>query len=165
MVDESNLSKLTSDELAEYRNSKIGFVFQFFNLIPYLTAIENVKLPLSLAGADPETCQSKAMELLELFAIPDMADKKPTELSGGERQRVAITRALVNSPKLLLGDEPTGNIDSKNAMVIMDTFRQLVDEKGVSVIMVTHDLELLKLSDRIIKLRDGRLEGMEVNAN
>ena len=164
IVDGSDLSKLGSDELAEYRNRKIGFVFQFFNLIPYLTAIENVGLSMTIAGIDPKTRRAKSMEFLEMFGLGDKVSKKPTELSGGERQRVAIARALVNDPNLILADEPTGNVDSESATVVVDAFRRLVGEKDVSVIMVTHNLELAEYCDRVIKLKDGRLDRVEVNA-
>jgi len=163
-VEGADLSLLSSDELAEYRNKKIGFIFQFFNLIQYLTAIENVELPMTINGIDSEKRRSKAMKVLEMFGLSDKASKKPTELSGGERQRVAIARALVNDPDLILGDEPTGNIDSQSARVVVEAFRKLVDEQGVSVIMVTHNLELTKFCDRIIKLRDGKLENIKVTA-
>jgi len=163
IVDGSDLSKLSSDKLAEYRNRKIGFVFQFFNLIPYLTAIENVGFSMTIAGIDPKTRKTKSMEYLQLFGLRDKAQKKPTELSGGEQQRVAIARALVNDPSLVLGDEPTGNIDSESARVVVDAFRKLVDEKGVSTIMVTHNLELARYCDRIVRLKDGRLDRVEVN--
>jgi len=163
IVDGSDLSKLSSDKLAEYRNRKIGFVFQFFNLIPYLTAIENVGLSMAITGIDPKTRKSKAMEFLRLFNLEEKAGKKPNELSGGEQQRVAIARALANNPSLVLGDEPTGNIDSESAKVVVDAFRNLVDEKGVSTIMVTHNLELTRYCDRVVRLRDGRLDRVDVN--
>ena len=163
IVDGSDLSELSSDKLAEYRNNKIGFVFQFFNLIPYLTAIENVGLSMAIAGLDSKTRRVKSMEFLELFGLGDKASKKPTELSGGEQQRVAIARALVNDPNLVLADEPTGNIDSESAKVVVDALRNLVDEKGVSTIMVTHNLELRKYCDRVVRLRDGRLDRVDVN--
>lgn len=163
-VDGSDLSKFSSNQLAEYRNRKVGFVFQFFNLIPYLTAIENVGLSMSIAGIEPKTRKSKAMEFLEMFSLRDKAPKKPTELSGGEQQRVAIARALANEPDLILADEPTGNIDSESAMVVVDAFRSLVEDKGVSVIMVTHNLELEKFCDRVVRLKDGQLDRVEVIA-
>jgi len=163
IVDGFDLSQLNSNELAEYRNSKIGFVFQFFNLIPYLTAIENVELSMVIAGIDSKTRKNKSLAYLEIFGLLDKVSKKPTELSGGEQQRVAIARALVNEPNLILGDEPTGNIDSESAKVVVDAFRNLVDEKEVSTIMVTHNLELTKYCDRVVKLKDGRLDRMEVN--
>jgi len=163
-VEGVNLSELGRDELAEYRNRKIGFVFQFFNLIPYLTAVENVELTMAISGVGPKLRRSKALELLKTFGLIDMAYKRPTELSGGEQQRVAIARALVNEPKLILADEPTGNIDSESAKAVVGAFRKLVDEKGVSVVMVTHNLELAKICDRVVKLRDGRIVKVEVPA-
>ncbi len=164
IVDGSDLSKLSSDDLAEYRNSKIGFVFQFFNLVNYLTAVENLELTMSIAGMNPKTRRSRAMALLDMFDLQDKAFKKPTELSGGERQRVAIARSLANEPSLVLADEPTGNIDSEAAKVVVDAFRMLVEERGVSVIMVTHDLGLTESVGRIVRLKDGRLDTVEVNA-
>jgi len=164
LVDGSDLSKLSSDELAEYRNRKVGFIFQFFNLIQYLTAIENVELTMSIAGVDPRARKAKAGRLLEMFSLQEMGTKKPNELSGGERQRVAIARALTNEPNLILADEPTGNIDSESAEVVVNAFRRLVDEQGVSVVMVTHNVELTKFCDRVIRLKDGRLDSVEVIA-
>jgi len=162
IVDQVDISKLNSNRLAEYRNKKIGVVFQFYNLIPYLTAIENVELPMSVAGVEPKTRRSKALKLLEIVGLRDKARKKPTELSGGEQQRVAIARSLVNEPKLILADEPTGNIDSASAIAIIEAFRRLIAEQEVSVVMVTHNLELAETSDRIIKLRDGKITEVEV---
>lgn len=164
LVDGSDLSKLSSGELAEYRNRKIGFIFQFFNLIQYLTAIENVELTMSIAGVDPRARKAKARRLLEMFGLQEMATKKPNELSGGERQRVAIARALINEPDLVLADEPTGNIDSESAGVVVNAFRRLVDGEGVSVVMVTHNVELTRFCDRVIRLKDGRLDRVEVTA-
>jgi len=164
IVDDTDISKLGRNELAEYRNRKMGFIFQFYNLIPYLAAVENVELPTAITGVDPRLRRSKALELLKMFGLIDKAYKRPTELSGGEQQRVAITRSLVNEPKLILADEPTGNIDSASAKVVVDAFRNLVDAKGVSVVMVTHNLELTKVCDRIVKLGDGRIVEMEVPA-
>ena len=164
LFDGSDLSKLNRDELAEYRNKKIGFVFQFFNLIQYLTARENVELSMSIAGIDSKTRKAKAKEYLEMFGLKDISSKKPTEISGGEQQRVAIARALINEPSLVLADEPTGNIDSESSIIVVDAFRRLVEDKGVSVIMVTHNLELKRFCDRVVKLRDGRLDGVELVA-
>ncbi|MEM2136425.1 MAG: ABC transporter ATP-binding protein [Candidatus Methanomethylicia archaeon] len=157
-----NLAEMSSDELAEYRNKKIGFVFQFFNLIEYLNVMENVALPMSIKGYDGNKRREHAMKILNMLGLDDKINKKPSELSGGERQRVAIARALINEPELILADEPTGNIDSANAKIIMNIFRKLVDEQGVSIIMVTHNIELSKFCDRIVRLRDGRIEGVEV---
>ncbi len=152
-----NISQLGSDRLAEYRNRDIGFIFQFFNLIPYLTAVENVELSHAIANVDRRTRRAKALQLLRVFNLADKATKKPTELSGGEQQRVAIARALINDPLVVLADEPTGNIDSQTGYVVIDAFRQSIDAFGTTVLMVTHDLELPKLCDRTIMLRDGKV--------
>ncbi len=152
-----DISRLTSDRLAEYRNRDIGFIFQFFNLIPYLTAVENVELSHAIANVDRRTRRAKALQLLRVFDLADKATKKPTELSGGEQQRVAIARALINDPLVVLADEPTGNVDSQTGYVVIDAFRQSIDAFGTTVLMVTHDLELPKFCDRTIMLRDGRV--------
>jgi len=162
IVQDVDLSKLSSDRLADYRNRKIGFVFQFFNLIRYLTAVENVELSRAIAGEGSKARRTRAMELLGVFGLEDKAWKRPTELSGGEQQRVAIARALINEPNLILADEPTGNIDSESAKVVVGAFNRLVDEKSVSVLMVTHNLELMKYCDRVVNLREGRIESEEV---
>jgi len=156
-VDKVDISKLRPDELAEYRNKKIGVVFQFYNLIPYLTAIENVELPMAISGVETKIRRSKALKILELVGLSEKAKKRPTELSGGEQQRVAIARSLVNEPKLLLADEPTGNIDSASAKAIVDAFVELVHEKGVTVVMVTHNIEITQVCDRVIRLKDGKI--------
>jgi putative ABC transport system ATP-binding protein len=161
-VDGINLSELSENELADYRSKKVGFVFQFFNLIPYLSVVENLELSMSIAGVSKKDRRVKARELLKVFGLEPLAKKKPTELSGGEQQRTAIARALVNNPSLVLADEPTGNLDSSSSLVVIDAFRELVEERNVSVVMVTHNLELMKYCDRIIKLRDGKLESMEM---
>jgi putative ABC transport system ATP-binding protein len=161
-VDGINLSELSENELADYRSKKVGFVFQFFNLIPYLSAVENLELSMSIARIGKKERRVKALELLKKFGLEPLAKKKPTELSGGEQQRTAIARALVNNPSLVLADEPTGNLDSSSSLVVMDVFRELIEERNVSVVMVTHNLELMKYCDRIIKLRDGKLESMEM---
>jgi putative ABC transport system ATP-binding protein len=161
-VDGINLSELSENELADYRSRKVGFVFQFFNLIPYLSAAENLELSMSIAGIGMKERRVRALEILRIFGLEPLAKKRPTELSGGEQQRTAIARALVNNPSLVLADEPTGNLDSSSSLVVMDTFRELVEERNVSVVMVTHNLELMKYCDRIIKLRDGKLESMEM---
>ena len=150
-VDGINLSELSENELADYRSKKVGFVFQFFNLIPYLSAVENLELSMSIARIGKKERRVKALELLKKFGLEPLAKKKPTELSGGEQQRTAIARALVNNPSLVLADEPTGNLDSSSSLVVMDVFRELIEERNVSVVMVTHNLELMKYCDRIIK--------------
>ncbi|MEM0084467.1 MAG: ABC transporter ATP-binding protein [Candidatus Methanomethylicia archaeon] len=162
IVNNRNLKSMSSDELAEYRNKTIGFVFQFFNLIGYLNIIENVILPMAIRRVNSKDRRKKAMEILDLLGLGDKIYKKPNELSGGERQRVAIARALINDPELILADEPTGNVDSENAKIIMNIFRKLVDERGISIIMVTHNVELTKFCDRIIRLKDGMIYGEEV---
>lgn len=157
-----NLEHMSSDELAEYRNEKVGFVFQLFNLIGYLNAIENVMLPMAIKKVDFKERKEKAMKILKMLGLEDKINKKPNELSGGERQRVAIARALVNDPELILADEPTGNVDSENAKIIINAFRKLVDENGITVIMVTHNIELSRFCDRVLILRDGIIEREEV---
>lgn len=162
MVEGSDISALSSGKLADYRNRMVGFIFQFYNLLPYLRAVENVELPMAIANVGPGRRRERALELLRLVGLGDKAFKRPTELSGGEQQRVAIARSLINEPRLLLADEPTGNIDTTSAEAIMEIFRRLVDERGVSIVMVTHNLELIRFCDRVIKLRDGRIVDVEV---
>ena len=158
IVEGTDLAQLDSSKLAEYRNKFIGFVFQFYNLLPYLTAIENVELPMAIAGIDPKQRRSKALSLLKLFGLEKMAFKRPSELSGGEQQRMAIARALINDPKILLADEPTGNLDSVNADLVVRAFRKLTDERGTTVVMVSHNLELTRYCDKVVKLRDGKVD-------
>ena len=157
----TKLSDLSGDELAEYRNKQIGFVFQFFNLVQYLTAVENVELPLAISSIDMRVRRAKALELLALFGLKEKAPKRPTELSGGEQQRVAIARSLANDPRLILADEPTGNIDAESAKTVTQAFRKLVDEEGVTVVMVTHNLELIGSCDRVVRLKDGEISMVE----
>lgn len=155
------VSSLKSDrELSRYRNEYVGFVFQFFHLIPRLTALENVELPLVARGVDPKERRRRALEALKLVGLEHRARHRPTELSGGEQQRVAIARALVTQPKLLIADEPTGNLDSANARIVMSLFRKLVDELGVTILMATHNLELLDYCDRAVRLIDGAVAGV-----
>ena len=158
IVEGVDIALLDSSKLAEYRNRFIGFVFQFYNLLPYLTAIENVELPMAIAGIDPKQRRAKALSLLKLFGLEKIAFKRPSELSGGEQQRMAIARALTNDPKILLADEPTGNLDSVNADLVVRAFRKLTDERGTTVVMVSHNLELTRYCDKVVKLRDGKVE-------
>lgn len=158
IVNDVDISRLNSDKLAEYRNRDIGFIFQFFNLIPYLSAVENVELSNSIANADRKTRRSRAVKLLEVFNLADKAFKKPTELSGGEQQRVAIARALINDPILILADEPTGNIDSETGFVVIEAFRKSIEEFQTTVLMVTHDIDLPRFCDRTIMLKDGKID-------
>lgn len=154
LIDGVDISKLNDNQLADVRR-RIGFIFQFFNLIPRLTARQNVELPMAIAGLGREERRKRAEELLETVGLKERTNHKPTELSGGEQQRVAIARALANNPSFLLMDEPTGNIDSKNAMEIIQLIKELNDSKGVTVIMVTHDQRLANEAKRTVKMLDG----------
>ncbi len=157
IIDGIDISTLNEDQLAELRR-KIGFVFQFFNLIPRLSALENVELPLTIAGVSKSERRKRAMELLKIVGLEDRMKHKPTELSGGEQQRVAIARALVNNPRYLLMDEPTGNIDSKTAAEIMKLVKKLNEEEGVTIILVTHDQFVANQAKRVVYIVDGVLK-------
>lgn len=153
-VDVSNLS---DDELAEIRNKEIGFVFQTFNLLPRTTALENVALPMIYAGKSKKERIERATEVLANVGLADRMDHKPNQLSGGQRQRVAVGRALVNNPSIILADEPTGNLDSKTSLEIMNLFNQ-IHKAGNTVILVTHEEDIAENAHRIIRLRDGMIE-------
>jgi len=157
-VDGIKISGLSDDELSEYRNRIVGFVFQMFYLIPRFTALQNVELPLIARGVPKEERRKRALEALEMVGLEDRAFHKPNQLSGGEQQRVAIARAIVGKPKLLLADEPTGNLDSESAKSVMEVFKELNRKHGITVILVTHNLGLVWYCDRVIKLTDGRVE-------
>lgn len=157
-----DVSILDDNGLAELRR-RIGFVFQFFNLIPRFTALENVELPMAIAGLNRIERRKRAIELLEVVGLAGRMNHKPAELSGGEQQRVAIARALANNPRFLLMDEPTGNIDSKNSSEIMRLIRHLNEEKGVTIIMVTHDQRLAKEANRTVYMLDGLIVDEVVN--
>jgi putative ABC transport system ATP-binding protein len=161
LIDSVDISKLSDNQLTEIR-SRIGFVFQFFNLIPRYTAKANVELPMSIAGTNKTQRQKRAAELLEIVGLKGRLDHKPSELSGGQQQRVAIARALANKPQFLLLDEPTGNIDSKTAKEIIALLKQLNDD-GVTIIMVTHDQSVAKQAKRTVTVFDGRIVADEVN--
>jgi putative ABC transport system ATP-binding protein len=161
LIDSVDISKLNDNQLTEIR-SRIGFVFQFFNLIPRYTAKANVELPMTIAGTNKTQRQKRAIELLEMVGLKGRLDHKPSELSGGQQQRVAIARALANNPRFLLLDEPTGNIDSKTAKEIMALLKQLNDD-GVTIIMVTHDQSVAKQAKRTVTVFDGRIVADEVN--
>jgi putative ABC transport system ATP-binding protein len=158
------VSEMTENELAEIRNKEIGFVFQTFNLLPRASALENVALPLIYAGYSKSDRDERAMAALESVSLADRYHHKPNELSGGQRQRVAIARALVNSPSIILADEPTGNLDTKTSYDIMNLFQELHD-KGNTIIMVTHEDDIAHYAHRIIRLRDGLVEWDRENKN
>ena len=151
-----NVAALTDDELANVRNKQVGFVFQSFNLLPRITAQENVALPLIYAGGINEKERlERAAELLEMVGLSDRMGHRPNELSGGQKQRVAIARALINNPSIIMADEPTGNLDSKSSVEIMQIFKDLNEQQGKTVIIVTHDQEIAERAKRVITVRDG----------
>jgi putative ABC transport system ATP-binding protein len=164
ILNEKNVSHMSDDELASIRNVEIGFVFQQFNLLPRLTAWENVALPLIYAGVTKSEREERARSILDKVGLADRATHKPNELSGGQSQRVAIARALVNNPSLILADEPTGNLDTKTSIEIMELFGKIHDS-GNTVVLVTHEEDIAKYTHRIVKIRDGMVESDHVNAN
>jgi len=153
----TDVSKMSDDDLAEVRNTEIGFVFQQFNLLPRLTAAENVALPLIYAGTGRKDRMDRAMEALKKVALADRSHHKPNELSGGQIQRVAIARALVNNPAILLADEPTGNLDSKTSVEVMEIF-SAIQAAGNTVVLVTHEEDIAAYAKRVVRLRDGIIE-------
>lgn len=159
-----DVSQMTDNDLAEVRNSEIGFVFQTFNLLPRSTALENVALPLVYAGMPSSDRQKRAEEVLESVGLGDRMDHRPNQLSGGQRQRVAVARALVNHPSIILADEPTGNLDSKTSIEIMKLFGD-IHALGNTVILVTHEEDIAQHAHRIIRLRDGMIESDEKTKN
>ena len=152
-----DVSKMKDDELAEIRNKEIGFVFQTFNLLPRTTALDNVALPMIYAGHSKSERNARATEVLQQVNLADRMDHQPNQLSGGQRQRVAVARALVNKPSIILADEPTGNLDSKTSVEIMNLFNE-IHANGNTVILVTHEEEIAAYAHRIIRLRDGVIE-------
>lgn len=163
MLDGVAVENMSESELAEIRGQKIGFVFQQFNLLARTSALENVMLPLTYAGMSGKARDDRAMKTLERVGLGDRTHHAPNELSGGQQQRVAIARALVNGPAILLADEPTGALDSKTGVEIMDLFQSLHTDSGQTVILVTHDPYVARHTDRIIKISDGRIVSDEVN--
>ncbi len=160
-IDGCDILKLSDDKLAQLRLTKIGFVFQFFNLLPRLTALMNVELPLTIAGLSEKEVSKRAKEMLKLVGLEARMNHKPSELSGGEQQRVAIARALINNPKIVLADEPTGNLDTKTGWEIVQLMKKLNEEKGQTFIIVTHDPHIAENADRAIHLKDGLIEGIK----
>lgn len=163
-LNSSQVSSMTDSELAAIRNKEIGFVFQTFNLMPRMTALDNVALPLVYNGTKKTAREARAKEVLELVGLGDRIDHKPNELSGGQRQRVAIARALVNNPSIILADEPTGNLDTKTSVEIMEIFEK-IHAAGNTVILVTHEEDISEHAHRIIRLRDGVIESDLKNKN
>jgi ABC-type lipoprotein export system ATPase subunit len=157
VIDGVDTSTLSNGKQAEFRSKKIGFIFQGFNLLPSLNALDNVMLPLRYSGGDKKAARKRAQELFEEIGMADRMHHRPTQLSGGEQQRVAIARALINQPTLVLGDEPTGEVDTETSQKLIALMRRLNRETGVTFILVTHDLDLASRTDRLIRLKDGRV--------
>lgn len=154
-IDGKEISRMSKKQLSDFRNTHIGFVFQFHQLLPEFTALENIMIPAYIAGKSRSEAKKRAMELLDFMGLTDRATHKPNELSGGEKQRVAVARALVNNPAVILADEPSGSLDSKNKAELHQLFFDLRDKFGQTFVIVTHDEELASITDRTIHLRDG----------
>ncbi|MBT4511086.1 MAG: ABC transporter ATP-binding protein [Chloroflexi bacterium] len=154
----NHIPKMSDKERTKFRAEEMGFVFQAFNLLPVLSVVENVELPLLVSGVKQKIARKQAEEILDLVSLADQRNKRPAELSGGQQQRVAVARALVNSPAIVWGDEPTGNLDSETAMGIMEVLRKLNKEKRQTFVLVTHAAEVGEMTDRIIRMRDGVIE-------
>jgi putative ABC transport system ATP-binding protein len=161
LIDETDIFKLGDAALAELRLAKIGFVFQFFNLLPRLTALRNVELPLTIAGTPDKEAFRRAKEMLRLVGLETRENHRPHELSGGEQQRVAIARALITNPKIILADEPTGNLDTKTGWEIVQLMKKLSREKLHTFVVITHDQQIAETADRIIYLKDGLIEAIK----
>ncbi len=162
VIEGTSLSEMSDRQRTDYRARRMGFVFQFYNLMPVLTAVENVELPLLVAQVDGGEARKRALEALALVGLGDRAKHVPDELSGGERQRVTIARSLVNDPAIVWADEPTGDLDSENATEIVDLMRHLNRERGLSFLIVTHDIAVGRQTDRIVRMVDGQVRGEEL---
>jgi lipoprotein-releasing system ATP-binding protein len=160
-VDSVDVTQLSQKKLSDFRNRHIGFVFQFHQLLPEFTAIENIMIPAYIAGVNTKEARKRAEELLQFMGLSDRAKHKPNELSGGEKQRVAVARALVNNPDVILADEPSGSLDSKNKEELHQLFFDLRDKYGQTFVIVTHDEQLASITDRTIHMRDGILDNLD----
>ena len=165
MIDNTDVSQLSEKRLADFRNQHIGFVFQFHQLLPEFTALENIMIPAFIAGKNRHEARERAEELLAFMDLADRAGHKPNELSGGEKQRIAVARALVNNPAVILADEPSGSLDSKNKTDLHRLFFDLRDKFGQTFVIVTHDESLASITDRTIHMKDGQLSGTSVTNN
>ena len=157
LLENINVNTLTSNQLADIRNRKVGFVFQAFNLLPYATAYENIEVPLLFAKVSNAKRRRRITELLARVGLAEKAANRPTEMSGGEMQRVAVARALANEPDIILADEPTGNLDSKSGSAIVQLFKEL-HESGKTIVIITHDMNIARQSERVVKLKDGLVD-------
>jgi lipoprotein-releasing system ATP-binding protein len=154
---DNNLATMSSDNLAEFRNKNIGFVFQFHHLLPEFTALENVSMPALIAGMEMKEAYENARFLLKRFGVEDRSHHRPTQLSGGEQQRVSMARAVMNNPSLILADEPTGNLDDKNTELILDLLFEVKNEYSVSILLITHEEKIAHRSDKILEIKNGKL--------
>ena len=157
VIDGTDVTRLGQRDMARFRNQRLGFVFQFHQLLPEFTAVENVMIPAMIAGVSKRAAHERAMELLRFLSLDERAEHKPNELSGGEKQRVAVARALVNNPAVILADEPSGSLDTQNKQELHQLFFDLRDRMGQTFVIVTHDEQLAALTDRKIEMRDGRI--------
>ncbi|HDI32205.1 MAG TPA: ABC transporter ATP-binding protein [Thermofilum sp.] len=157
IIEGTDITRLDDDELSVFRHKNIGFVFQMYHLIPRMSALKNVMLPLKLRNVARKEAERKALEALKMVGMAHRANHRPSQMSGGEQQRVAIARAIVTEPKIILGDEPTGNVDRKSSIQIMELFKRLNKDLGVTIVMVTHNLELISYCDRAARMVDGRI--------
>lgn len=158
LFDGQNIIKMSQKNLAAFRNKNIGFVFQFHHLLPEFTALENICIPAYIAGVSKKDATERAMQLLEYLKLTDRADHKPSMLSGGEQQRIAVARALINKPSVILADEPSGNLDSQNAKELHELFFKLREKTGQTFVIVTHNNELAQMADRMLTIKDGKIE-------
>ncbi len=159
-IGEKNIFKFSENEISKFRNKSIGFIYQFHHLLPEFTAVENVAIALMINGTPKKDALAKSKEILKLVGLGNRIDHQPAELSGGEQQRVAIARALVNKPKIIFADEPTGNLDSKNSDMIHQLFLELKNKLEITLLIVTHNPELVKLADTVLEMKDGKVKNM-----